>query len=246
MAYRNFLILGMRVLFGLVLLPTVVFRPEWQWANLSFAINQTATVTRTPTPTETITPSSDPTAIATNTSTPTPSPTLNLTFTATITATAALASATPSPSPTAPLPPSPCPCPVYLPLVFASPPAVIQETEPNDTFSQAQLLSTLPVSVNGTHDGEADTGDVYQIELTAGQIVHITLTAENPTGVQLLAYSGENPTEIVRDFEAPFELTFLAIATGTYSLYVFTPGEANNAGAYTLSSALTETLDANP
>ncbi len=101
----------------------------------------------------------------------------------------------------------------------------------------------MPVSVNGLHDGTADTGDVYQIELTAGKIVHVTLTTENPTGVQLLAYSGENPTELVRDFEAPFELTFLAIATGTYSLYVFTPGEANNAGVYTLSVTLTE---ANP
>ncbi|NUM48301.1 MAG: hypothetical protein HUU38_26640 [Anaerolineales bacterium] len=98
----------------------------------------------------------------------------------------------------------------------------------------------MPVNLNGAHDGPKNTGDVFQTDLTAGQILHITLTTDNPTGVQLLAYHGEPPTEIVRDFAPPFELTFLAVVTGTYYLYIFTPGEANNVGSYILSLTLTE------
>ena len=240
MAYGNFLILGMRVLFGLVVIPSLAARAQWQGVRTTISTHQIATITRTPTPTESLTPSpsTDPTATATITATPTSSltPTLNPTFTAT-------ENITPTPFPTSPLPPSPCPCPLYLPLVFAIHPAVIQEVEPNDTFSLAQGLPILPANVNGTHDGVTDTGDVYQFELFAGQIVHVTLTTENPSGVQLLAYSGEAPNEIVRDFESPFELNFLAIATGTYYLYVYTPGSTNNTAAYTLSVAWVE---ANP
>lgn len=204
--------------------------------------NPKMTITRTPTLISTITPlpSTEPTFTTTSAATPTPSPIP--TFTPTLTATAT-ASVTLSPSPTSPPPPSACPFPVYLPLVFFFIPlTVVQEVEPNNTFSQAQPLPDLPTSVNGTHDGEVDTGDVYQIELTAGQIVHVTLATANPTGVQLLAYHGENPNEIVRDFEAPFEVTFLAIASGSYFLYVYTPANVNNTGKYTLSAALTEAV----
>lgn len=119
-------------------------------------------------------------------------------------------------------------------------PPRVNEQEPNDVFSQAQTLPEGAVIVLGTHDGTANTGDVYQFTLEAGQIVQVTLETTNATGVQLLAYGGEAPDEIVRDFEAPHELNFVATTTGTYYLYVFTPGTANNAAAYTLTLRLTE------
>lgn len=242
MAYRKPHILEIQVLLSLVLIPLVALQSGRQWAKPIGSADPNMTITRTPTLINTITlsPSTDPTVPITGTNTPTPSPIPTLT--PTLTATVSVIP-TSSPSPTSPPPPSACPCPVYLPLVFFFiPQTVVEEVEPNNTFAQAQPLSDLPASVNGTHDGETDTGDVYQIELTAGQIVHITLTTVNPIGVQLLAYHGENPNEFVRDFEAPFELTFLAIATGSYFLYVYTPANVNNTGAYTLSVALTEAV----
>ncbi len=115
----------------------------------------------------------------------------------------------------------------------------MSEQEPNDLFAQAQALP-VPGILHGTHDGAANTGDVYQITLQAGQIVEVVLSTDNPTGVQLLAYGGEAPDEIVRDFEAPHTLNFVATTTGTYYLYVFTPDSANNPAAYTLRVVVTE------
>ncbi|NUM45354.1 MAG: hypothetical protein HUU38_11670 [Anaerolineales bacterium] len=112
MANRNSLILGLQVLFGLVVIPTVAARAQGQSGVPLILPNQSADLTCTPTPINTLTPSPspDPTDDPTTTATPTlrliPLPTP--TFTATST-TASSAS----------------PYEIYLPLTFAIPPTVI-------------------------------------------------------------------------------------------------------------------------
>lgn len=123
---------------------------------------------------------------------------------------------------------------IYLPLTVRFTFATAYESEPNDYYSQANELIDLPVHVLGTHDGPADTGDVYQVTLSAGQVLGVNLTTGDTNGVQLLAYNSAGE-ELLRDFEAPFSLSFTATYDGLYYLYVFTPTETNNTASYTLA-----------
>jgi hypothetical protein len=211
--------------------PTRTNTPVQTWTPSPTAFN-TATWTPSPTASNTSTPSNTPSTtpcpLTLCTATPTP-------FTTPCPLT--LCTATPTPTPSATLPPD-CPCYIYLPLVQVEPARVLEQ-EPNDLFAQAQTIP-VPVILNGTHDGAANTGDVFQFTLQAGQIIQVLLSTDDPTGIQLLAYGGEAPDEIVRDFDTPYELNFVATTTGTYYLYVFTPGSANNAAAYTLRIGVTE------
>ena len=121
---------------------------------------------------------------------------------------------------------------IHLPLILKNWRSQ-QETEPNDLFAQANAI--IPGSVSGAHDGAAGTGDVFSMELEAGQIVDVQLSTQNPNGVQLIAYGGEAPDEIVRDFTPPFEINFVAVASGRHYLYVFSPANVNNAARYVLA-----------
>ena len=122
---------------------------------------------------------------------------------------------------------------IFLPLTLRFNPITVYESEPNDYYSQANMLDTLPVRVLGNHDGTAETGDVYQLAILSGQLLRVTLATGDTNGVQLLAYDSAG-VEVVRDFEAPFSLSLTAEYDGLYYLYVFTPAEANNSASYAL------------
>jgi hypothetical protein len=126
---------------------------------------------------------------------------------------------------------------LFMPMIFRSYLLTTYESEPNNYFSQANWLETLPVRVSGNHDGTAGTGDVYRLALLPGQVLNITLLSGDTNGVQLLAYDSGGG-EIGRDFEAPFSLTFSAQYDGIYYLYVYTPVEAANSAAYTMNVQL--------
>jgi hypothetical protein len=110
----------------------------------------------------------------------------------------------------------------------------LSESEPNNLFSEADAILALPVLISGQHDAADGTGDVFLLKLKASQVVHVNLETENAAGVQLLAYGGEKPEEIIRDFTEPFELHFVAVAEGTYFIYVYTPATITNQAAYEL------------
>ena len=122
---------------------------------------------------------------------------------------------------------------IFLPLTLRFTPITVYESEPNDYYSQANMLDTLPVRVLGNHDGSLDTGDVYQLAMLSGQLLRVTLATGDTNGVQLLAYDSAG-VEVVRDFEAPFSLSVTTTYDGLYYLYVFTPAEANNSASYAL------------
>lgn len=124
--------------------------------------------------------------------------------------------------------------PTFLPLAYRFYPPSVYETEPNDYYSQANVLETLPVRVLGYHDGTAGSGDVYQVALMAGDTMRIVLLTQNASGVQLLAY-GSGGLEVMRDFDAPYSLSFTAQADGFYYLYVYSSPADNNVSAYVLS-----------
>src|SRR5512145_1833872 len=212
------------------------------YANNIFIVSgPTPTPTRTPTVTRTSTPTRTPTATPTSTATSTP------THTATATKTHA---PTRTGSPTATLSPTPTatPGPVYLPLIAKQYPLVtptftptptptvfvVTESEPNDTFAQANEVSVIPAKISGQHDGAAGSGDVFRFDLQAGQIVAINLNSSDTNGLQVLIYGPEGD-ELGRDFDAPHSLSVLAVSSGTYYLYIFTPSDVNNSGTYTAS-----------
>ncbi len=168
----------------------------------------TATPTNTPAP---------PTATPTNTPVPP---------TATPTDTPVPPTATPAPS---------GPSTIYLPLVMkgVQSPQPQTESEPNDTFETANPVS-LPAAVDGHHDGQAGTGDVFALSLLAGDKVRLTLDTADEHGVQVVVYD-VNLNELTRDFTAPFDVSFVAVGDGVYFVYVYTPAEADNTAAYTLT-----------
>ena len=124
---------------------------------------------------------------------------------------------------------------LYLPInlrIYPTP--GMHETEPNDLFSQANAVPSLPMRVFGTHDGEVGGGDVFCLSLDAGLEVEVTLSTGNVSGVQLLAYDAAG-TEITRDYAAPFDLSFSTPYNGAYYVYVFSAPEASNSASYTLT-----------
>ena len=124
----------------------------------------------------------------------------------------------------------------YLPITWSSYPqwAVLNETEPNNLFNQANPIKNLPVLVKGSHDGAAGGGDVFSLTLEAGRGVDVSLFTGNVSGVQLLAYDAAG-TELTRDYAAPFMLAFTTSYSGTYYVYVFSASEAGNNASYTLT-----------
>ena len=120
---------------------------------------------------------------------------------------------------------------LFVPLTMRRYPLTTYESEPNNYFDQANTLDLLPVRVFGNHDGAAGTGDVYLLILAAGQDAKANLFANNSNGVQFLAYDSAG-SEIGRDFESPFSLSFTATYDGLYYLYVYTPAEAANSDSY--------------
>jgi hypothetical protein len=125
---------------------------------------------------------------------------------------------------------------IYIPLVVRVHPLGMDESEPNNTFGDADPVTAYPVQVAGTHDGVAGTGDVFRLEsLTAGQVVRISLYTTNENGVQVVLYNSAG-AEIARDFTPPYEISFVVTASGTwYYVYIFTPASAANSAAYYLS-----------
>ncbi len=121
----------------------------------------------------------------------------------------------------------------HLPMLLQGAPFTLGESEPNDYFYQANGISRIPVRVLGQFDGSAGTGDLFTFDLVAGQAVSVRLETSNPSGVQLLAYD-PNQDEITRDYEAPFEISFAAVASGAHYVYAYTPSEAGNTAAYLL------------
>jgi len=119
----------------------------------------------------------------------------------------------------------------HLPMLLQGAPFTLGETEPNDYFYQANGISRIPVRVLGQFDGSAGTGDLFSVALSAGETINVRLETDNLTGVQLLAYDPDQD-EITRDYEAPFEISFAAVASGTHYVYAFSPGEAANGGSY--------------
>ena len=109
----------------------------------------------------------------------------------------------------------------------------LEESEPNDTFDTADV-APVPAVIAGHHDGQAETGDVFALALSAGDKVHVSLVTGDETGVQVVVYD-TNKDELTRDFAAPFDVSFVAVGDGVYFVYVFTPAEADNTAAYTLT-----------
>ena len=118
-----------------------------------------------------------------------------------------------------------------LPMLLQGAPYTLSESEPNDYFYQANGISRLPVRVLGQFDGSAGTGDLFAVSLLPGQVLQVRLETDNPSGVQLLAYNPDME-EITRDYEAPFDISFAAVSSGTHYVYAFTPGEAGNGNSY--------------
>ena len=123
----------------------------------------------------------------------------------------------------------------YLPITWQSYPQwlLLDEEEPNNLFNQANPITSLPALVSGSHDGAAGGGDVFSLNLEAGQGVEVTLSTEDVSGVQLLAYDAAG-VEITRDYADPFRLAFNASYSGTYYVYVFSSPESGNTASYTL------------
>ncbi len=119
----------------------------------------------------------------------------------------------------------------HLPMLLQGAPYTLNESEPNDYFFQANGISRLPVRVVGQFDGSAGTGDLFAVSLLPGQVLQVRLETDNPTGVQLLAYNPDME-EITRDYEAPFEISFAAVSSGTHYVYAYTPGDAANWDSY--------------
>lgn len=124
----------------------------------------------------------------------------------------------------------------YLPVTWQDYPqwSVLDETEPNNLFSQADPVPSLPALVSGSHDGSAGGGDVFSLSLESGRIVDVSLLTENVSGVQLLAYDAAG-TLISRSYAEPFELAFTTTYNGAYYVYVFSSPDANNYAHYTLT-----------
>jgi hypothetical protein len=125
---------------------------------------------------------------------------------------------------------------VFLPLTWRVYPAwvMLAEVEPNNLFSQANLVPSIPALVTGAHDGAAGGGDVFSLNLEAGRDVEVTLLTGDADGVQLLAYDAAG-VEICRDYAEPLQLSFNSTYTGAYFVYVFSDPEAENLDRYTLT-----------
>lgn len=121
---------------------------------------------------------------------------------------------------------------LYLPVTTRGYSSV-NEVEPNNSFNQAQNI-TLPIYVLGAHDGATGTGDLYAITLGAGEQARVRVETKNTAGLQVLIYNSANK-EIARDFEAPYDLTFMAVSSGPTYVYLFTPADINNIGTYRIT-----------
>ena len=63
--------------------------------------------------------------------------------------------------------------------------------------------------------------------------MEVTLSTQDVTGVQLLAYDAAG-VEITRDYAEPFALSFTTAYSGAYYVYIFSSAEAHNDASYTL------------
>jgi hypothetical protein len=123
----------------------------------------------------------------------------------------------------------------YLPIAWHRYPQWLRldESEPNNLFNDANSIPSLPALVSGSHDGAAGGGDVFSLSLEARREVEVTLSTQDVSGVQLLAYDAAG-VEITRDYAEPFALSFTTAYSGVYYVYIFTSVEANNDASYTL------------
>jgi hypothetical protein len=123
----------------------------------------------------------------------------------------------------------------YLPIAWHRYPQWLRldESEPNNLFNDANSIPSLPALVSGSHDGAAGGGDVFTLSLEARREVEVTLSTQDVSGVQLLAYDAAG-VEITRDYAEPFALSFTTAYSGVYYVYIFTSVEANNDASYTL------------
>jgi len=140
----------------------------------------------------------------------------------------------PAPKPAPAPPPAPTPAPAPAPTPAPAPaPGTINEIEPNDTLATAQVLKTLPVTVNATLASATDL-DNFRVDipagkrvvatLTGGSAVAMTLTGSTAAGQQLLKIPG-----------ATGQTLMLTVTNGSPTVLslVFTVGRASGtAGAY--------------
>ncbi len=129
---------------------------------------------------------------------------------------------------------------IYLPVVSMNSSHAIQESEPNNTFGEANPISALPAVVAGHHDGSANTGDVFLLDdiVTAGNVLEATVFSGNSAGLQLIAYDPDG-NEITRDYDDNHHISFVVPASGSYYIYVFTDPDVNNTAAYELQIKVT-------
>ncbi len=108
------------------------------------------------------------------------------------------------------------------------------EREPNNTVGEANGGICFGVEITGTHDGGAGTGDLYRVDVQAGDVLSVDMETGNPAGVQLLLYRWNNDTaELVGQAVAePFELTYTAQTDGLVYIYVYSDSEAANGAGY--------------
>lgn len=90
-------------------------------------------------------------------------------------------SATPAPAPQPTPTPTPTPSPTPAPIT-------VNEVEPNDTVAKAQVIASVPATVNGSIATTADT-DHFRVSVPAGKTLTATLTAGSASGFGLGAYS---------------------------------------------------------
>lgn len=127
---------------------------------------------------------------------------------------------------------------LYLPVVvrnFSPCSALSNEQEPNNSASEANPIC-LGSQVAGAHDGSQGTGDLFDVYLSAGKSIEITLDTGNDSGVQLLLYREEDSglALVGQDTISPFSIQHTTQADDQYFIYVYSDPAANNTAAYTV------------
>lgn len=127
---------------------------------------------------------------------------------------------------------------VWLPVLLKqqSDTCLRHEREPNDTIGTSNDGLCFGVVVIGTHDGSAGTGDLYRLDVQAGDTLNVSMETGNPNGVQLLLYRWNNDTaELVgQSVAAPFSLSYTASADSLLYIYVYSDAGTNNGDEYEL------------
>ncbi|MEM2901019.1 MAG: PPC domain-containing protein, partial [Thermoplasmata archaeon] len=113
------------------------------------------------------------------------------------------------------------------------------DTEPNDSFTQAEQLTLVggTVSVTGTVQDSTDINDYYKFDANAGEYITVTLSFDAANDFDLYLY---DPLEDYIDygwFDNPEICEGTAETTGTYYIEV---DAYSGSGSYTLTVTLSE------